>query len=113
MKPRLIERALVALGLVQPVVKGIADSIRDDPATFIMRTGQDNTFSWLTHTSRTFAVMRFDTHGQWMPTYRVINKHAEQVVALGWWDRLILSVAWPEHLAPRADERGALLLGNQ
>ena len=45
------------------MIKGIADAIRDDPATFIMRTGQDLSFSWLTHTSRTFTVMRFDVPG--------------------------------------------------
>jgi hypothetical protein len=102
MKLRLIERALVALTLAQPTVKAIADALRDDPETFLMRAGHDKTFSWVTHASRKFSVLRFDTMGQWLPTYRVINERADVLLTLRWWDRALLSVAWPAHLEPQA-----------
>jgi hypothetical protein len=110
---RLIESALVGAGVVQPTIKAIADSIRDYPETFTMRAGRDNAFSWLTHTSRTWAVLRFDEAGQTLPRFRIINALGEETLKLGWWDRAVLAVSWPSHLEPRAtvDPRGAILLG--
>jgi len=99
MKLRLFERALVALGLVQPVVKGIADAIRDNPETFIMKSGR-RTFSWVMHRSRVFSVLRFDSDDKAVPVFRVINKLGNEIITLTWWDRLVLALAWPDHLLP-------------
>ena len=51
---------------------------------FLMRAGHDKTFSWVTHTNRKFSVLRFDTMGHWLPTYRVINERAEVPFTLSW-----------------------------
>jgi hypothetical protein len=99
MKLRLFERAIVALGLVKPTVKGIADAIRDNPETFRMRSGR-GTFSWVTHRSEVFSVLRFDDEDKAVPVFRVVNKLGNELITLTWWDRLVLALAWPDHLLP-------------
>ncbi|MDP9155274.1 MAG: hypothetical protein M3O74_13600 [Pseudomonadota bacterium] len=100
MKLRLIELVLVELGLINPVVKGIADAIRDNPETFIRKAGRDKTFSWLTHTSRQFSVMRFDDETKLLPNFRIVNRRGNEVFTLSWFDRLVLALAWPDELLP-------------
>jgi hypothetical protein len=50
------------------------------PRTFTMRAGRDNTFSVLTHTSRTWAVLRFDEAGQTLHRFRIVNALGEETM---------------------------------
>jgi hypothetical protein len=115
-KLRLVERAIVWLGLAQPAVKAIADSIRDYPETFKMRQAwvctsrghwitegvRENT-SWVTHKSNQFSVLRIDRLDDWLPAFDIVNRNGQRTHQLGWWDRVLLAVSWPEHLEHEVD----------
>ncbi|CAG9229033.1 hypothetical protein [Burkholderia vietnamiensis] len=99
---RLIEEGLVRLGLIQPTVKALADTMRDDLDTFSEHHAPDRRCAWLLHKSRVFSVVyRPAKAGSLIPRFRVIDSAGEDLLALRRLDRVLLAIAWPNHLRVR------------
>ncbi|RQT26080.1 hypothetical protein [Burkholderia contaminans] len=99
---RSIEQGLVKLGLIQPTVKALADSMRDDLDTFTQHHAPDWRATWLLHKSRVFSVVCCKSRAaSLMPRFRVIDREGKSLISLGCFDRLLLAISWPHHLRPK------------